>query len=71
MATNKVKGNFYCTSYFLLFVLVCFMGSPGPQTTDQTVYPVEEIDEVDRYVVAFQQKFAITTLIIVFDYGLL
>lgn len=29
MATNKVKGNFYCTSDFLLFVLVSFMGYSG------------------------------------------
>lgn len=57
MATNKVKGNFYCTSYFLLFVLVSFYGSiqePKQQTKQgctfrlQVFTPFEEINEVDQ-----------------------
>lgn len=56
MATNKVKGNFYCTSHFRLFVLVSFMGYSGLQTTDRTVlhvqsaslYPTEGIDGLKR-----------------------
>lgn len=51
VATNKVKGDFYCTGYFLLFVLVSFMGLfKIPKKRPNSVPRfVQEISVVEQY----------------------
>lgn len=53
VAKNKVKGSFYCTRYFLLFVLVSFMGLFRiPNNRSSRVprfFPIEQISLADRY----------------------
>lgn len=51
VATNKVKGDFYCTGYFLLFVLVSFMGLFRIPKKRPNSVPrfVQEISVVEQY----------------------
>lgn len=51
VATNKVKGDFYCPGYFLLFVLVSFMGLFRIPNNRPNRVPrfVQEISVVDQY----------------------
>lgn len=51
VATNKVKGDFYCPGYFLLFVLVSFMGLFRIPNNRPNRVPrfVQEISVVGQY----------------------
>lgn len=51
VATNKVKGDFYCPGYFLLFVLVSFMGLFRIPNNRPNRVPrfAQEISVVDQY----------------------